>query len=105
MDFSLKNGQLSCQWFDKASLYDFACIYTHAQSNLATSCLKGIVASQVRSVVVTSFGKASLNVGLSRLVSKFRQIGFKISSDEITNLAKHYTKALPNRLLMITSWL
>ena len=64
MDFSLKKGQLSCQWFDKASMYmyDSACIYTHTQSNLATSCLKGIMASQVRSVVLASFGNASLKV-------------------------------------------
>ena len=48
MDFSLKNVQLSCEWFDKASLYDFAYIYTHAQSNLAKSSLKGILVSQVR---------------------------------------------------------
>ena len=95
MDFSLKKGQPFCEWFDKASLYDFACIYTHAQSNLATSCLKGIMASQVRAVVLASFGKASLKVGLSKLVSKFRQIGFKISSFEIAQLAEHYTKALP----------
>jgi hypothetical protein len=95
MDFSLKKGQLLCQWFDKASLYDFACIYTHAQSNLAMSCLKGIMASQVRAVVLASFGKASLKVGLSKLVSKFRKIGFKISSFEIAQLAEHYTEALP----------
>jgi hypothetical protein len=95
MDFPLEKGQLSCQWFDKASMYDFACIYTHAQSNLATSCLKRIMAYQVRSVVLASFGNASLKVGLSKLVSKFRQIGFKISSYEIAQLAEHYTKALP----------
>jgi len=95
MDFSLKKGQLSCQWFDKASLYDFACIYTHAQSNLAKSCLKDIMASQVRAVVLASFGKASLKVGLSKLVSKFRQIGYNDKSDEIAKLAKHYTEALP----------
>ena len=96
MDFSLKKGQLFCEWFDKASLYDFACIYTHAQSNLATSCLKGIMASQVRSIALASFGNASLEVGLSKSVSKFRQIGFKISSYEIAQLAEHYTKALTN---------
>ena len=95
MEFSLKKGQLSCQWFDKASMYDFACIYTHAQSNLATSCLKDIMTSQVRSIVLASYGNASPKVGLSKLMSKVRQIGFKLSSYEIAQLAQHYTKALP----------
>jgi hypothetical protein len=95
MVFSLKNGQLSCQWFDKASLYDFACVYTHAQPNLAKSCLRGIVVSQVRAVVLASYGNASLKVGLSKLVSKFWQAGFKISSEEIAKMAKHYKQALP----------
>ena len=95
MDFSLKNGQLSCQWFDKASLYDFACVYTHAQSNLASNCLKGIMTSQVRAVVLASYGNASLKVGLSMLVRKFRKVGFKISSEEIAKIAKHYKQALP----------
>ena len=95
MDFSLKNGQLSCQWFDKASLYDFACVYTHAQSNLASNCLKGIMTSQVRAVVLASYGNASLKVGLSMLVRKFKKVGFKISSEEIAKIAKHYKQALP----------
>ena len=73
MDFALKKGHLSCQWFDKASLYDFACVYTHAQSNLAKSCLKGIMESQVRAVVLASFGNASLKVGLSKLVAKIQK--------------------------------
>jgi hypothetical protein len=95
MDFSLTKGQLSCLWFDKASLYDFACVYTHADSNLSKSCLRGIMVSQVRAVVLASFGKPSLRVGLSKLVGKFQKIGFKISYDEIAKLAKHYRKALP----------
>ena len=95
MDFSLSKGQLSCLWFDKASLYDFACVYTHADSNLSKSCLRGIMVSQVRAVVLASFGKPSLRVGLSKLVGKFQKIGFKISYDEIAELAKHYKKALP----------
>ena len=95
MDFSLKKGQLSCLWFDKASLYDFACVYTHADSNLSKSCLRGIMVSQVRAVVLASFGKPSLKVGLSKLVGKFQKIGFKVSSDEIAKLAKHYKEALP----------
>jgi len=76
-------------------LYDFACIYTHAQSNLAKSCLKGIMVSQVRAVVLASFGNASLKVGLSKLVGKFRKIGFKIGFEEVAKLAKHYKEALP----------
>ena len=79
MDLSLSKGQLSCQWFDKASLYDFACIYTHAHSNLATSCLRGVMASQVRAVVLASSGNASLKVGLSKLVEKFKKDGYRIS--------------------------
>ena len=46
-------------------------------------------------VVLASFGNASLKVGLSKLVGKFQQIGFKISSEEIAKLAKHYKEALP----------
>ena len=95
MDFSLENGQLSCQWFDKASLYDFACVYTHAQSNLASSCLKGIMTSQVRAVVLASYGDASLKVGLSMLVQKFRKVGYRISSAEIYALAEYHKRALP----------
>jgi hypothetical protein len=95
MDFSLKNGQLSCQWFDKASLYDFACVYTHAQSNLASNCLKGIMTSQVRAVVLASYGNASLKVGLSMLVQKFRKVGYRISSAEISALAEYHKRALP----------
>ena len=95
MDFSLKNGQLSCQWFAKASLYDFTCIYTHAQSNLDTSCLKGIIASQVRAVVLASFGKTSLKVGLCMLVHKIRKVGYRISSAEIFALAEHHNRAVP----------
>ena len=47
MDFSLKKRQLSCQWFDKASLYDFACIYTQSCSvqSRYKSCLRGIMVS------------------------------------------------------------
>ena len=51
--------------------------------------------SQVRAVVLASYGNASLKVGLSKLVSKFRQFGFKISSYEIAQMTQHYTKALP----------
>ena len=50
--------------------------------------------SQVRAVVLASFGKPSLRVGLSKLVGKFQKIGFDISYDEIAKLAKHYKKAL-----------
>jgi hypothetical protein len=95
MDFSLKNGQLSCEWFDKASLYDFACIYTHAQSNLAKSCLKGILVSQVRAVVLASYGNKSLKVGLSKLVGKFRKIGYIISGTEVFTMAEQHKRALP----------
>ena len=51
--------------------------------------------SQVRAVVLASYGNASLKVGLSMLVRKFRKVGFKISSEEIAKIAKHYKQALP----------
>jgi len=95
MDFSLSKGQLSCKWFDKASLYDFACVYTHAQSNLASNCLRGIMVSQIRAVVLASFGNASLKAGLSVLVQKFRKVGYRISSAEVSALAGDYKRALP----------
>ena len=76
-------------------MYDFACIYTHAQSNLAKSCLKGNLVSQIRAVVLASYGNKSLKVGLSKLVGKFRKTGYKISGTEVFALTEHHKRALP----------
>ena len=96
MDFSLKNEQLSCQWFDKASLYDFACTYTHAQSSLAKSCLRGILVSQVRAVVLASYGNTYKPQSWSVKVSgQFNNFGFKIGFEEIAKIAKCHKEALP----------